>query len=439
MRTPTTDVTTLVQRHRPGHSLEAPFYTSQEVFDFDMAAVFNQHWLFVTTEGEIAEPGDYVTIVVGRSSVIIVRDDDEEVRAFHNVCRHRGSRILDDDRGSVGNLVCPYHHWVYGVDGCLRHAENQPADFDRTRFGLKSVHVRTVAGMVFISLADTPPTDFDEVAARIEPFLAPYDLAHAKVAHSVDIVEEGNWKLVMENNRECYHCDGHPELLSAYFPLHGYTADDVPPRLQPVWDRFEQASANLASACARQGFPIESMRELDSRPTGFMMMHAPLDGAGESYSAGGKAVCNKLLGSMDTAAFGDLHLHMQPNSWFHFLSDNAVVFSVVPLAPNRTLLRSTWLVHADAEEGVDYDLANLTAVWNATNGQDSVFVERTQRGVSDPGYVPGPYSEVEGDVDAFVTWYINRSREFLGLTDPNAAEPEAEAAAPSTERESVRV
>jgi Rieske 2Fe-2S family protein len=407
------DVVALVGRRAAGYSLEAPFYTSQDVFDLDMDAIFAKHWLFVAAEAELPEPGDFVTVEVGPSSMIIVRDDDEQVRAFHNVCRHRGSRILDDKCGSVGNLVCPYHHWTYNVDGQLLHAENQPATFDRSRFGLKPVHVRNVAGFVFICLADEPPADFDEVAARIEPYLAPYELGRTKVAHQVDIVEQGNWKLVMENNRECYHCDGHPELLSAYFPLHGYTAQDVPPRLRRVWERFEKASADLQAACRRQSFPIEGMREIDNRPSAFLVEHAPLDGAGKSYTAGGEAVCRKRLGSITDDAFGDLHLHMQPNSWFHMLSDHAVVFTVLPLSPDKTFLRSTWLVHEDAVEGVDYDVPTLTHVWNATNNQDSVFVARTQRGVEDPGYQPGPYSEVEGDVEAFVNWYISRVRAHL--------------------------
>ena len=129
---PQGDLAALVDRREAGFSLEAPFYSSQEVFDLDMAAIWTKHWLFVAAEAELPEPGDFVTVEVGPSSVIIVRDDDEQVRAFHNVCRHRGSRILDDDRGSVGNLVCPYHHWTYGVDGCLRHADNQPPTFDRS-------------------------------------------------------------------------------------------------------------------------------------------------------------------------------------------------------------------------------------------------------------------------------------------------------------------
>ncbi|MGE0300458.1 MAG: aromatic ring-hydroxylating dioxygenase subunit alpha, partial [Pseudonocardia sp.] len=341
--------------------------------------------------------------------------------AFHNVCRHRGSRILDDACGSVGNLVCPYHHWTYNVDGRLLHADNQPPTFDRSRFGLTPVRVRTLAGFVFICLAEEPPDDFDEVAARIEPYLAPYELGRTKVAHQTDMIEDGNWKLVMENNRECYHCDGHPELLSAYFPLHGYTAQDVPPRLRRVWDRFEKATADLQAACVRQDFPVERIRELDSRPTGFMTFHSPLDGAGKSYTAGGEAVCRKRLGSIVDDRFGDFHLHLQPNSWFHLLSDNAVVFTVLPLSPGKTFVRSTWLVHEDAVEGVDYDKATLTHVWSATNSQDSAFVARTQKGVADPGYQPGPYSEVEGDVDAFVTWYISRVRAHLSRPRPSVS------------------
>lgn len=409
----------LVRGYDPGHTLEAPFYVSQAAFDLDMKAIFARHWLFVTTEGELSEPGDYVTVEVGAYSVIILRDDDGDVRAFHNVCRHRGSRLLDDTRGSVGNLVCPYHHWIYGVDGCLRHADNQAAAFDPGQYRLGAVHVRTLAGLVFICLAADPPADFDYVAARLTPYLEPYRLAHTKVAHTMHLIEEGNWKLVMENNRECYHCDGHPELLSAYFPLHGYTEQDVPARLRTTWQRFEKARTDLRVACRTRGFPMETVRELDSRATGFLIAHAPLDGAGKSYSAHGESVCRTLLGSMDNDRFGDLHLHIQPNSWFHLLADHAVVFSVLPVAPDRTSLRCTWLVHEDAVAGVEYDLDTLTAVWTATNLQDGVFVARTHRGVRDPGYRPGPYSEVEEDVAAFVAWYINRlSDYFLGRTGP---------------------
>jgi glycine betaine monooxygenase A len=408
------EIAPLVERRSVGYSLEAPFYTSQEVYDLDMDAIFAGHWLFCATEAELAEPGDYVTVEIGTSSIIVVRDDDETVRALHNVCRHRGARILEEPCGAVGNLVCPYHQWTYRTDGSLIFAESQPPDFDRARFGLKPVHVRTTAGLIFVCLADKPPADFDEVAAVIEPYLAPYQLQDAKVAHQIDLMEEGNWKLVMENNRECQHCDAaHPELITAYFPFHRYSEEDVTPRMRPAFERYQAASAHLDNVCTMSKVPLETHRELDSRPTGYMIMRLPLDGDGASFGPDGAQVCRKLMGDVNDARFGDLSLHLQPNSWFHLLSDHAVVFSALPVAPGKTLVRTTWLVHADAVEGVDYDVDSLTQVWQATNNQDRELVEKAQRGVTDPSYEPGPYGLVEDDVEAFINWYVRRVSEYL--------------------------
>jgi Rieske 2Fe-2S family protein len=408
------EVAALVERRAVGHSLEAPFYTSQTVYDVDMDAIFGRHWLFCATEAELAEPGDFVTVDIGTSSIIIVRDEDENVRALHNVCRHRGSRILEEACGAVGNLVCPYHQWTYRTDGELVYAESQPPGFDRGRFGLKQVHTQTVAGLVFVCLAEEPPTDLDDVAAVVEPYLRPYRLQDAKVAHQTDVVEEGNWKLVMENNRECHHCDAsHPELVTAYFPFHRYSEEDVTPRLRPAFERYQAATADLNAVCERSRVPLETHRELDDRPTGYMIMRLPLDGHGASFGTDGAQVSRRLMGDVTDSRFGDLSLHLQPNSWFHMLSDHAVVFRVLPIAPNKSLVRTTWLVHADAVEGVDYDVDSLTAVWQATNDQDRELVETAQRGVSDPSYEPGPYGLVEDDVEAFVSWYVRRVGDYL--------------------------
>ncbi|WP_328630705.1 aromatic ring-hydroxylating oxygenase subunit alpha [Streptomyces sp. NBC_00356] len=404
----TTTPADLVARRTPGHSLEAPFYVSDAFFRLDVDAVFTRSWIFAAAEAELPEPGDYITLTLGAYSVIVVRDDDEEVRAFHNVCRHRGARILNDERGSVGNIVCGYHHWTYGVDGTLLHAESQPSDFDRSCFGLRSVHVRTVAGLVFLSLAPEPPADFEEFASRVEPYLAPHNLARAKVAKQIDLVEHGNWKLTMENNRECYHCAGHPELQRCYFPLYNFTEDEVPPGMRATFERFQKADSEARATYESLGLPYATIEELVERPTGFRVQREPLDLAGESFTPDGKAAVRRLLADFPTARLGHLGLHLQPNAWFHFSADHAVLFSVVPLAADRTLVRTTWLVHADAEEGIDYDLDTLTGIWVATNEQDAVFVSRAQLGVSSPAYVPGPYSPTESQVEDFVTWYINR-------------------------------
>ncbi|MGY0490021.1 aromatic ring-hydroxylating oxygenase subunit alpha [Streptomyces sp. WG-D5] len=398
----------LVARRAAGHSLEAPFYVSDAVFALDVAAVFARSWIFVAAEAELPEPGDYVTVTLGPYSVIVVRDDDERVRAFHNVCRHRGARILNDERGSVGNIVCGYHHWTYGVDGRLLHAESQPADFDRSCFGLASVHVRTLAGLVFLSLAAEPPADFDAFASRVEPYLAPHALARAKVARQTDLVEHGNWKLTMENNRECYHCAGHLELQRCYFPLYNFTEDEVPPGMRATYERFRAADAEARATYESLGLPHTTIEELDTRPTGFRIEREPLDLAGESFTPDGKAAVRRLLADFPTARLGHLGLHVQPNAWFHFCADHAVLFSVLPLAADRTLVRTTWLVHAEAEEGVDYDLDTLSGVWTATNEQDAVFVARAHRGIASPAYAPGPYSPTESQVESFVNWYVTR-------------------------------
>jgi Rieske 2Fe-2S family protein len=405
---PATSAADLVARRTVGHSLEAHFYISDEFFGLDVEAVFARSWLFVAAEAELPEPGDYITVTVGPYSVIIVRDDDDEVRAFHNVCRHRGARVLNEERGSVGNIVCGYHHWTYGVDGTLLHAESQPPGFDPTCFGLKTVHVRTVAGLVFICLATQPPADFDEVADRVEPYIAPHNLRHAKVAKQIDLVEHGNWKLTMENNRECYHCAGHPELQRCYFPLYNFTEEDVPPALRPTYERFLKADADARATYESLDLPHATIEELNNRPTGFRIQREPLDLAGESFTEDGKAAVRRLLADFPTARLGHLGFHLQPNAWFHFAADHAVTFSVIPLAPDRTLVRTTWLVHADAVEGVDYDLDTLTNVWEVTNEQDGVFVARAQQGISSPAYVPGPYSPTESQVEDFIDWYITR-------------------------------
>ncbi len=408
------DLAGLLVRRASGQPLESVLYTSPAVFDFDVTAVLARTWLFVATEAEVREPGDFVTVEVGPYSVIVVRDDDEVVRALHNVCRHRGARVLAERSGSVGNIVCGYHRWTYATDGSLLHAGDQPKGFDKSCLGLKPVHVRVVAGLVFVCLADQPPADFDEVVATVSPYLLPHQLHRTKVAAQVDLVEEANWKLVMENNRECYHCEGgHPELICTFFPTYGYAEGEIPARLQPAHERYLRAEAALEETCDKRGLPYAAVEDLDGRVSAFRVQREALDGAGESYTLDGRAACTRLLGDLDTPLLGRVSLHTQPNAWFHVLADHAVTFSVLPLSAGRTLLRTTWLVHEDAVEDTDYDLDTLTHVWRETNQQDSVFCARAQLGVSSPGYQPGPYAPSEYQVDAFITWYVDRAREHL--------------------------
>ncbi|GAA4510900.1 aromatic ring-hydroxylating oxygenase subunit alpha [Brevibacterium yomogidense] len=411
-----------VAHRRPGYSLEAPFYTDPDYYQKDLEAVFQKTWIFAASVAEIPEPGDYITLDVGRASVIIIRDDDEQVRAHHNVCRHRGARLLTDTTGSVGNIVCGYHQWTYSPEGDLIHAGVQAPDFNPACFSLLSVHVKVIAGLIFLCLAKDAPDDIDDVADRISPYIAPHALERTKVAFQEDLVEHANWKLVMENNRECYHCEaGHPELTCTFFPTYGYKVEEIPKRLLPAHDRYLAAEQLLSVNADRNGLLTEAIEELSGRPTGFRIQREALDGAGESYTKDGASASKRLLGSFDTPVLGRLSLHVQPNTWFHFLGDHVVTFTLVPLGVDRTLVRTTWLVHEDAVEGVDYDLPTLTEVWHMTNAQDAELCARAQVGISSPAYLPGPYAPHEYQVEEFVTWYIERLREHAGIEAAPAA------------------
>ncbi len=408
------EIKDLFDERRIGFSLEAPFYTDPTIFGLDMQGIFQKHWLFAASVAEVPEPGDYVTLDYGPTSLLVMRNDDGAVNVLHNVCRHRGARVLTAPSGSTGNLVCGYHSWTYNPEGDLIHASAPgETDFDKSCFGLKKAHSRIVAGLIFVCVADEPPTDFDEVSKIFEPYLAPHDLGRTKVAYQQNIIEEGNWKLVMENNRECYHCDGHPELACSLFPTWGLSEGIVPAHLEEVWGRNKEAEFSLEERCRRYGLPYEVVEELDTRIAGIRISREPLDGEGESFSPDGHRLSKKLLGDLRDFRLGRCSMHLQPNSWFHFLGDHVITFGVFPINEHQTLVRTTWLVADDAVEGDDYDLDKLTHTWKQTNIQDKAFVELCQQGAASPAYEPGPYMKSEYQVEAFINWYVQRMQEHL--------------------------
>ena len=405
----------MILRRRAGYSLEAPFYNDKTIFDLDVEAIFGRHWIYAGTEADIREPGDYFTVPVAGASVVVVRDDDMSIRAFQNVCRHRGARLCDGHKGSVGNIVCAYHQWTYNLSGNLIHTEHMGADFDRSQFSLNMVHVGNIAGLLFICLAETPPADFEDMKREMEPYITPHRIADCKVAFEEDLIENGNWKLTMENNRECYHCKAnHPELTISLYEF-GFGYQPSPENANEV-HAFQELIKTEHARWEACGLPSAEREYLDGRTTAYRTERLPLDKAGESQTMNSKVACQKLLGDLTQRNLGGLSFWTQPNSWHHFMSDHIVTFSVLPIDANHTLLRTRWLVHKDAVEGVDYNPADLSSVWHATNKQDGSLVERTHQGTQCPGYQPGPYSPyTEELVEKFMSWYFQRLRAETGL------------------------
>jgi Rieske 2Fe-2S family protein len=392
-------IAALLETRRPGHNLPQPFYTDRDIFEFDMREIYGKSWLLIGFEIEMPSPGSYLALTIGRSPIVILRGQDGVLRGFFNSCRHRGAQILADGCGEARRLICPYHQWMYDDRGTLKGAAKMPADFDKSAHGLKPIHVRAVAGTVYACLAETPP-DFQDFAEKMAPLLAPHDLLNAKIAHQYTLTERGNWKLVMENGRECYHCAArHPELTPS-FPIdaggHFETSGHVD------LHAFEHRMTALGLPCG----PVDG--------GWWQAVRFPLRAGFASMSMDGAPCVKKPMCAINGGDIGSMRWALEPHSFAHALGDFTFMFSALPVGPEETLVVAKWLVHKDAVEGVDYDLDNLLRVWNETNLQDRELVENNQRGVNSSGFVPGPFSEQSESLALrFVDWYDSRVRELL--------------------------
>ena len=388
---------------RSGYSLPQAMYLDPTLYEADLEAVFAAEWLFACNGCEIPRPGDYITFEVGRDPVVVLRDRDGQIRAFHNSCRHRGSRICQAETGHATRLICPYHQWVYELDGSLRNARQMPKEFDKSTQGLAPIATEVICGLVYICLAETPP-NISRFRAEVTPFIAPHRPDRVKVAHQTTLVEDANWKLVIENNRECYHCAGnHPELLATLieFALPDDQAGtavfkDLMTRKAAAWD-----AAGLPHAPAHGGLEFRCIR-------------LPFHEGAVSFTTDGRQACQKLLGDFTDPDLGSVRMFRVPNNWHHFLSDHIIHFRILPLDVNRTVLKTTWLVHEDAVEGVDYDVKTLTEVWEVTNRQDADLGALNHKGIASRSYRPGRYAPSEFMLTNFTDWYAGKLAQHFG-------------------------
>jgi len=395
MSTRDTMLRRLLQRN-PETALEREFYCSQEDYQIDLDMIWYRDWLFVGHDCEVLNPGNYFTVQIGEYPILVLRDRDGGLRAFHNTCRHRGSRICSAERGTSARLVCPYHQWTYALDGRLIAARDMGSDFDKSQHHLKPVHCTSVGGYIWICLAAVAP-DLAPIRNHIEPYFQPHHLHQAKVAFQSTIIEQANWKLVWENNRECYHCAAnHPELIRTFPEDPTQTdPDDAAgnPRNATKWAHWESI-----------GLPSKFHISPDGQ---YRTLRMPLlEGAVSFTMSGQAAVRRPLTDSIPESDLGTLLLFHFPSTWNHVLADHAISFRVLPISPTQTQLTTKWLVHRDAVEGVDYNVEVLTKVWMATNAADTRNCQENQIGVNSPAYDPAPYSPVhEAGVTQFVHWY----------------------------------
>lgn len=396
-------IETLVARQKPGRSLEQPFYTDRAFFERDLERIVTKQWLFVDHVTKIPNPGDYLLYAIASESIVVVRGRDKQVRAFFNVCRHRGSRICLEQEGQARTLTCPYHGWVYDLEGKLIHAKTMPDGFDKADWPLHACQVRIWEGMIFINLAragDPDVVDFGIIERDFGPYMRPYRLDKAKIVARKIYPTDGNWKLAVENFRECYHCaPAHPEytMVNAYVKAGEETIDAYQP-VRDAWAKLWEAKGHATGR-------IDSDETDPRQPYG--CFRQPIREGFMTLSQDGKPVA-PLMGDLKEFDRGETLLMFGPLFYVYLANDHATLFRFTPISPTHTEVLLIWLVRDDAVEGKDYDVDRIVWMWDVTTVEDTKIIGDNQLGVYSRRYGPGPYSARERGPIGFVNWYLSR-------------------------------
>lgn len=354
-------------------TLPGEAYTSASVFAAEQERIFEKTWTCVALAADLAGPGAFRTVTVGRESVVLVRGRDGAVRGFLNVCRHRGAALCTGDGRLRRNLQCSYHAWTYSLSGELIAAPNLTAmpDVDRAAYGLHGVALREWLGYVWICLAEAPPSFeadvIGEVVARLGDVgsIDRYDVAGLALGRRVRYDVAANWKLIVENFMECYHCATiHPELTEVLPEFaDGYAAQ--------YW-----VGHGAEFAADAQGFTV------DGRP-----------GA------------ERLPGIAEDQDRRYYAITIKPQVFVNLVPDHVIVHRMTPLAPDRTVVECDWLF---APGVTDVDAS--VELFHRVNVQDFDACERTQPGMSSRAYrTGGVLVPSEHHIAEFHRWVTERS------------------------------
>lgn len=387
----------LIANQKPGFALAQRFYTDPSVYAQEMERVVARNWIMAGHQSELPEPGDFKVLNVANESAIVVRGGDGNLKAFANVCRHRGSLVCLESQGHVDEFTCPYHGWKYDIDGKLTAARSTPSDFEHADYSLNTVSLEVIGGLIFVCFSDNPP---GVASARrdLAESMAWFGFEDLKVAASKTYDIPANWKLAVENYEECYHCaSAHPE----YAVLHTLMVDHR--RRGPL-------QKNMIARMDSCGLKNVEIDKLDGRaPPGEMGYSYSRTALFEGYLTGSKEgqPVAPLLGELTDYDGGASDFAFGQFSFLLVYSDHAVAYVFYPVDHDNCRCDVYWLVRGDAEEGKDYDVDKLTWLWHVTTHADKEIVVNNSKGIKSQYYKPGPFSEQESAERSWVEWYLS--------------------------------
>ena len=357
----TSAVVDRLEPNQAAYALPAWVYSHPEMTRLELERILRPSWQLVTHVSALKKTGDFATLDLGPDAAFVIRDRDGTIRGFHNVCRHRGARLLDGSGSCPVSLTCPYHGWSYRHDGTLTGVplrESFP-DLDRAAHSLRPVKVDIAFGFVFVALSGSPPPVAQTWGVLGEE-LAPYRFEEMEFLGPIT-VEHWNvdWKIAMDNYLESYHVPiGHPALYRLLKPdFEDQRA--VPGVARGVgWIR-EQPSSRWSE-------------RLYQRLVGTIAQHLPEANrkCWRGYS-------------------------MLPNLGIDISPDQIDFFQVLPGGPGKTIIRSGVLGLPDTRREMRIARYLTNRINRQTNQEDILLCERVQRGLQSSSYLPGPLSTLE--------------------------------------------
>jgi Rieske 2Fe-2S family protein len=354
-------------------TLERRWYVSPKVFAHERERIFARSWCYVTRAERLAQTGDYVLAELAGESLIVTRDGAGTLRAFFNVCRHRGTQLCSASAGRFGGSIqCPYHAWTYALDGRLLAARNmsEVAGFERSGYALREAAVAVADGFVFANVAPDPQPFASGLGALFGRF-ARWNAGALRVAREIVYELECNWKLVFQNYSECYHC----------------------PLVHPQLDELSPSDSGRNDL--REGPVLGGYSELRRRGS---------NGSSSLTTTG--TTSRPPLGEVAGADLERIYYYtIFPSMLLSLHPDYVMVHDVRPVAPNRTRVVCAWLFDPATMAAPGFDPSDAVDFWDLTNRQDWHVSELTQRGVESRAYEPGPYANQEGLLAAFDRHY----------------------------------
>ena len=363
-------INALMAQYQPGYGLPAGFYTDPDVWAVDIE-VLAPLWYVVGHVSQIPEPGDTRLVSLFGESVIVVRGSDRAIRAFYNVCSHRGARLCEENARGLRQFTCPYHNWSYSLEGKVKSQRLEVIyddGFDPDAHNLHPCHLRVFEGLIFLSVSDTP-TDFSAAYQPFEELFRFYGIADTKVIRVHGFPVTANWKTLVENTIDAYHVPVvHPNFTRTRTPAYWQAAAATrhseviaaatqAEREMQEWEAALTQLPNVTGVVVQDGEHDEQFRWL---------ARGPLTPGYQSETIGGKRVA-PLMGQFTESDEAAVFSNFNPLDSVFMSVDYATIFSIRPLSHDEIHWQTIWLVDKDAQEGRDYDTDEVCEFYAEVN------------------------------------------------------------------------